>query len=131
MQAKLGTGYIISGNATKDAEYSVKGEKNTKITKFGVAVGQNEDGSTKYANCVCFGRLAEYASAITKGTPVCAIGRVETRDYNGKVYVDLICEWISYVPENSNTVVPSVGQEFSQPITPSNSDIELDDDLPF
>ena len=91
MQVSLGAGnYMMVGRATKDAE--VRQSSNDKpFTTFSLAVGKNEDGSTKYANCIAFGREAKYAALIRKGTSVMALGRIETNESGGKTYKNLVC----------------------------------------
>ena len=83
MQVSLGAGsYMIQGTSTKDAEFKITGGKNTRIATFSLAVGKNQDSTTKYANCKAFGRLADYAAHIRKGVSVAAI-IARLRQYRG------------------------------------------------
>lgn len=100
MQQRLSDGYfMISGTCTRAPELRYVGEKQSAMTKFSLAVGKNQDTTTKYANCICWRAVAVHASHIQKGDPVTAFGTIQTREYNGKEYNDFVCESIIF-PEN-------------------------------
>lgn len=145
MQFKLNDGIcMVQGTCTKDAEMVIRGEKNTHITSFSLAVGKRQDTTTIFANCKAFGRLADCTADIIKGDSVLCIGRIESREYNGKTYTDLICDWVSvagkgasqkppapaassYVPPTDN-VGPVYGKQTELRDYDAGDD---DDDLPF
>jgi hypothetical protein len=106
-QVKIGELVVVVGTATKDAECKYVGDKKTAMTTFGVAVGKNASQQTIYANCKAWRRLAEYAAGIRKGDAVMAVGQIEEREYNGKTYKTLNCDWLNY-PQTGERVVPDV-----------------------
>jgi single-strand binding family protein len=140
MQCKLSDGSVmVQGTCTKDAEFVIRGENHTHITNFSLAVGKNKDTTTIFANCKAFGRLANIAAGIRKGDSVLAVGKTKSREYNGKTYTDLLCDWIGYAGMDSET--PPIGNAPSPESNPVygqqtdlrsyNADDAADDDLPF
>ena len=125
---------IIAGTVTKDAEYKTIGDKQTPVASFSVAVNNyGEQGA--FANCKAFGeRLANYARSIKKGDAVCAIGVIEMREYNGKTYKDLNCQWINFVGVSrtqSAPMAPPVPIDETTMQSLYGSEVYDDDDLPF
>jgi single-stranded DNA-binding protein len=82
------TGSIIAGNATKDAEFKLVGEKKSPLLKISTAIGKDERGDTKYAEIAAWNRLARKLSeyGIKKGDPVTAFGSWESNTKGGKTY---------------------------------------------
>ena len=128
---------IIVGTVTKDAEYKTIGEKNTPVVTFSVAVNNyGEPGA--FANCKAFGeRLANYARNIKKGDAVCAMGAIESREYNGKTYKDLNCQWLNFVGLGSTPNTPNTPMASPPPVDDATmqslygTENDDDDDLPF
>ena len=136
MQAKAGNGVMVAGTATKDAEYKTIGEKETPLASFSLVVSARGE-TAAYANCKAFGgALASYARNIKKGDAVFAVGVLETREYNGKQYSDLNCQWLNFVGKSGAAAAPSS----TVPDAPAVSTADQisfedspddDDDLPF
>ena len=97
MRAKIGDGVMACGNATKDAEFKLLGEKNTPNCKWGMAVGKDKDDNTVFANCEAWGRLANYAANIKKGDPVLVFGQMRSREYNDKTYHTLVADFVQFI----------------------------------
>jgi hypothetical protein len=95
MQIKIGEYVFIIGAAGKDAEFKHVGEKNTALTSFSLAVGKDAEGITKWAECAAWQKVSSMASGIKKGDIVLAIGTIKTREYEGKTYNTLNCEFVS------------------------------------
>ena len=113
---------MVQGTCIKDAEFFIRGEKNTHITRFSLSIGKSKDTTTIYANCKAFGKMADIASGIKKGDSVLAIGKQQSREHNGKTYTDLMCDWIGFA-----------GQDLELPARPAphaDGD-DTDNDLPF
>lgn len=143
---------MVVGNATKTPELKKIGQWDTLKASFSLAY-KKDDGSSVYCNCAAFGRIADYACNIEKGSVVCAIGKVESRSYTGKdgtpkTWTEIVIKWMnilgeepSYLPEGFEP--PSVGSnaepEKTSPVAsqPAQSegyvDVEPEDgeDLPF
>lgn len=123
-QGKIGNMVIATGRATKDAELKYVGSKNSALCDFGLVVGEKEDGSAVFANCKAWWALGEYASRIRKGDNVCVIGKLESREYNGKTYTDLVAEWL-----NVASAEPTQKQELSPSGTPFPAGVTFEEAL--
>ena len=124
MQVASKGGVIVAGRATRDAESAYVGKNDTLRTKFSMAIGKDADGNTQYANVVAWRGLAEYARGIAKGTSVIVAGTLESRDYNGKTYTDLVADWLNYVDAEA-PAAPLQTPDGFVPLDPN------DDTLPF
>ena len=137
MQAKLSDNTcIVQGICTKEAETFIRGEKNIHITQFSLAVGKRKDTTTIFVNCKAFGRLADRISGIQKGDSVLCVGRVESREYKGKTYSDLICDWVGVAGASQNTTPPIISSPTNSAPEPPQGEQQgipygPEDDLPF
>lgn len=86
---------LVTGTVTRDAELKYVGQKQTPVCTFSLAAGKRKDTTTIFVNCQARRALSRYASLICKGDSVCAVGRVEEWEYNGKTYKSLACEWLN------------------------------------
>ena len=126
---------LVAGYAIKDAELKHVGAKNSALCECCLNVGKRKDTTTIFSNCKIWYENAYYAANIKKGDMVIAAGRLESREYNGKTYTDLICDYVDFVPK------PSEGCNGEDEPVKSDGDIrsalagdgELasDGDLPF
>lgn len=99
-QGKIGDMIIAAGVAGKDAELKRVGDSDIPVCEFGISVGKKADGSGNiFANCKAWRSLGEYASHIKKGDSVCVVGRLESREYNGKTYHTLVADWLNIAGE--------------------------------
>jgi hypothetical protein len=105
MQVKVGDSVLVAGNAVRDAEYKLVGEKNSPMCLFSLAVGKREDTTTIFVNCKAWRNNADYAAGIRKGDSVMAIGKIEEREYNDKTYKTLVADWLNYIGESAVTAV--------------------------
>ena len=84
------------GGATKDGEYKEVGEKLTPMATFSLACGKKPNSEdTRFVDCQAWQRNAAYAGSVRKGETVMAIGRLKSREYNGKTYYNLECDFVS------------------------------------
>ena len=122
--------FLATGTVTRDTECKCVGEKKTPLASFSFAAGKRQDGSTIFVDCKAWRDLARYASLATKGDAVAVVGPIEKREYNGKTYSTLVCEWMSIA-------IPSSCADATMPlpgVSSANSFGELSDcdgDLPF
>ena len=98
MQLVQGNTVIVAGMAVGEFKFGEAGEKRTPRCSFSIYLGKDKDGAGKYANCVAWGGLAQYCSGINERDTVLACGRVEEREYNGKTYRTLNCDFVVYLP---------------------------------
>lgn len=111
MYSKLQDGsFMVCGYVAKDAEMKTTQSGKT-LTKWGVSVAKTkkEDGTwdTKWTNCQAWHDVARAASCIKKGDTVLCIGRMETNEYNGKTYKNLVVEFFCKMPTGTETAVPA------------------------
>lgn len=108
---------MLCGGCSKDAELQLVGERQSRKCTVGLAVGKRDD-QVVWANVVAWHNLASILCTARKGDPVFVIGRLETREYNGKTYTDLIAEFVS---------VCSLSAVTAQPTSPQIQDGQLQD----
>ena len=130
--------WMAVGNATKDAELKYVGEKQSAMTTFSLACGKRPDTTTVFANCKAWRGVAELAAGISKGDAVCCIGKIEEREYNGKTYSTLVCEWLNVARRTGSTTASKL-DDFLSRAASAGVDVhvtdgeleESDDALPF
>lgn len=104
MQTKFSDGSVgVAGKVTKDAECKVVGDKQSHIASFSIIAGKRKDTTTIFVNCKAWHGLADYAANIKKGDFVYAIGQIKSREWQGKTYEDLDCEWLNVVGRGQAT----------------------------
>jgi len=138
MQVKAGNSVMVAGTVTKDAEYKTIGENDTPLTSFSLAVNARGEPPA-YANCKAFGGvLANYARDIKKGDAVFASGVLESREYNGKTYHDINCQWLNFVGKSGSTqtayapsAIPPIHQPEPSGFTSFDDPADDDEELPF
>lgn len=90
---KLGKSlYGVVGSVSRGAE--LRNTQNGKtFAKFFVKAGKRDDDSWIYVDCKAWGPLAGYCADLQKGDPFIGVGRIESREYEGKTYTDLVLDW--------------------------------------
>jgi hypothetical protein len=135
MQTKFSDGSVmVAGQVTKDAELKHVGEKKRPVTSFSISAGKRKDTTTIFVTIKAWGRLAHYAANAIKGDAICAIGRIESREYNGKNYDDLVCDWLNIASNDGGAFVPQAVSQKQQSIIDTDFAELQDDDgdsLPF
>lgn len=129
MQTKIGEMVIVTGSCTKDAEMRLVGDKQTPMCTFSLAVGKRQDTTTIFVNCKAWRKLAEYAQNIRKGDSVIVVGELETNEYNGKTYTNLVAEWLNFVGSGSSAELSPSGKPF--PVGVQFEEDKSDGELPF
>ena len=122
---KLQTGLIV-GRAAKDAQIFTS-KTGTVIGSVSVAAYNKPDGTTVWMTVKGFGSMGRAIASASKGDPIIAVGRVEPRDYEGKVYIDFIAEWASVGAQRIDV------RTAAPPMNSSGGFAEIEDDgeLPF
>lgn len=95
---KLQSGeFMVVGYVPKDAELKQVGQNNSSKTSFSVKASEKTlpDGKkeAQWTNCVAWHEMARICAGFKKGDVVMAVGKIETREYNGKTYKDLVVEF--------------------------------------
>ena len=102
-------------------------QKTGLIGSVSVPAYNKTDGTTVWMTVKGFGSMGRVIASASKGDPIIAVGRVESRDYEGKVYIDFIAEWASVGAQriDARTAAPSVNS------SGGFEEIQDDGELPF
>ena len=137
MYSKLSDGgFMVAGYVARDAECKTT-QSGKVLTKWGVAAAKvkKDDGNydTKWTNCQAWGDAAKAASTIKKGDTVLCIGRLETNEYEGKTYKNLVVEFFCKMPKGAEVAMPEASQSASVNADDDLSEFEdlEDGELPF
>lgn len=136
MYSKLQDGsFIVCGYVARDAEQKTTQNDKT-LTRWSVAVGKNGEGNqaqTIWTNCQAWDKAASVAAQIKKGDTVFCIGRIETNEYQGKIYKNLVCEYVSIMGKSAAPPPPASAQENISAEDDLSEFEELlsDDEVPF
>lgn len=134
------TDRLIWGEVSRDAQI-VSTKNGGFFVKFSVCAGADKNGEKKYIDCKSFLKgVASYAKDLQRGDPILAVGRMESREYEGKTYWDLnlgFCISPSVVPDMGETAaaLAQTAKAAGEPTAdgPQFAEVEDDDEgeLPF
>ena len=139
---KLQSGdFMVVGYVPKDAELKKVGQNNSSKTSFSIKASEKTlpDGKkeAQWTNCVAWHEMARICAGFKKGDFVMAVGKIESREYNGKTYKDLVVEFAvkASVPETSAGFTPASGNTAIDPADELGDLSDFDsldpDDIPF
>ena len=139
---KLQSGdFMVVGYVPKDAELKKVGNNNSSKTSFSIKASEKTlpDGKkeAQWTNCIAWHEMARICAGFKKGDVVMAVGRIESREYNGKTYKDLVVEFAvkASVPETSAGFTPASGNTAIDPADELGDLSDFDsldpDDIPF
>ena len=139
---KLQSGdFMVVGYVPKDAELKKVGQNNSSKTSFSIKASEKTlpDGKkeAQWTNCVAWHEMARICAGFKKGDFVMAVGRIESREYNGKTYKDLVVEFAvkASVSETSANFTPASGNTAIDPADELGDLSDFDsldpDDIPF
>lgn len=122
MQTKFKDGSVmVCGGCSKDAAVEYVGDDAKRVCKVGLAVGKRtpQDGGepqTVWCNVVAWHGLAQVLATARKGNQVLVIGKLKSREYEGKTYTDLIADFVSVCspPEKASEQEAKVGDPFAE-----------------
>ena len=86
------TGLVIA-KATCDGDIRVTGS-GKEVGSISVIAYHYQDGGAAFLTVKGWGRLGRELSNLVKGDTVVAAGRLESREYNGKTYTDLVADYV-------------------------------------
>ena len=134
MIGKVDSGYIASGSLSRDPE--MKTTKTGKfVTEFSLIAGKKPDGTTRFVNCKAWGDLAQATAKLHQHDAVMVSGRLDSHEYNGKTYSDLVCDWIGQsIGGGDNRSTSNSAPKYEPPASgPTFTELSDDDpsELPF
>lgn len=114
-------------------------KKGGNFVKFSMCAGQKpgtDQEEKLYIDCIAYSNgIVNYCTDLDRGDPICAIGKMQSREYEGKTYYDLKLIWI-----NSPVITPDAAPPFEAPQssgyggydgTPEFQEDADDSELPF
>lgn len=119
------TGLVIA-KATCDGDIRVTGT-GKEVGSISVRAYSRKDGTAAFLTIKGWGKLARQLSVMVKGDTIVAAGRIETREYNGKTYTDLVADYIfpseaAQAPQKNFPIhggaVPVSGDDFQEEVNP-------------
>lgn len=139
---KLQSGdFMVVGYVPKDAELKKVGQNNSSKTSFSIKASEKTlpDGKkeAQWTNCVAWHEMARICAGFKKGDVVMAVGKIESREYNGKTYKDLVVEFAvkASALETSAGFTPASGNTAIDPADELGDLSDFDsldpDDIPF
>jgi single-strand DNA-binding protein len=112
----------VMGHAGRDPEFKTTAN-GKEMCKFSIAVSQGRDKPTDWFNVTCFGNQAVWAQEqVKKGGLTMAIGRMTSREYEGKTYWEVIANRVLTFEKRDAQVVQQV---------PGSEVIFNESDVPF
>jgi single-strand DNA-binding protein len=126
---------MIAGTVGRDAEL-----RNTQggdaVLSFSVAVdnGKDKNGNKREAtwfDCSIWGKRAQSLSSyITKGTKIALSGAVSTREHNGKAYLQLRVNDLTFQGSGSSMPAQEASHQ-SMPVSSASGYDDMNDSIPF
>lgn len=102
--------FLVIGYVARDAEMKTTQSGKT-MTRWSVAAAKAKtaDGKyeTKWTSCQAWHDAARAAASIRKGDTVLCAGRMESHEYEGKTYKDLIVDFFCKMPTGAQIPVAS------------------------
>lgn len=133
MYSKLQDGsFIIVGTLPSDAEYKQVGQNSSSLTKFGVKVGEqpstnaDQKPTAIWSNCECWHSVAKVAMDLKKGDVVLCVGKIKENEHGGKVYKNLVCEFVLKMSTESPLAQNNSSSDLSSYNALSNDDNPFD-----
>lgn len=126
---KLGdNSYGVTGTVSRAPQ--VKTTKTGKTyVQFSVYAGKRDDDSKIYVNCRAWQPLAGFCVDLQQRDNIFCIGRIETYEWEGKEYSNLILDWF-----NAPAIAPDTAEHMTADGAgkePEWKDDDSDGDLPF
>ena len=123
--------FLATGTLSRDAKFQYVGDKQTPKTSFSLIAGKRKDTTTIFLDCDCWRSLALATAHGAKGDCAAVIGRIEERDWNGKIYKNLVCEWANIAAEASEAVLSAPLPDVAKAASSYTDFDDADGDLPF
>ncbi len=128
-------GFMLAcGRLAKNAEYKQVGVNQSSLCRFSIRVGDVASGdggkTAKWLDCVCWHKLAKYASGLEKGDTVLVCGILKDASYTSKKTGEFIkkseldCEFVTVQQDPPD--MGDTGSDFI--VTCDDND---DSELPF
>lgn len=118
---------LLAGRAAKDGEMLVTRSGN-EVGSVSVPAYEKSDGTTAWLTVKGWGHWAKVVASARKGDAILAVGRIDSRDYEGRTYNDLVVDYVCVSHSTAGTAAASSGVPAS---ADDFAEIEDDGELPF
>ena len=105
------TGLVIA-RATCDGDIRIT-SSGKEVGSISVRAYGRKDGTAAFLTVKGWGKLARQLSVMVKGDRVIAAGRLESREYSGKTYTDLVADYVWPTVKESHFPIQSGGVNVS------------------
>lgn len=129
MIGKVDSGYIASGSISRDPEMKTT-TTGKYVSEFSIIAGKKPDGTTRFVNCKAWGDLAKAVAVLHKGDTVFVSGRLDSHEYNGKTYSEIVCDWIGQSIGGCSPATHGSAPT-AQPAEPTFTELADESELPF
>lgn len=120
---KIPTG-LLAGRAAKDGDIHATNSGKT-VGSVSVPAYSNADGTTVWLTVKGWGHWARLLANCRKGDAIIAAGRIESREYNGQTYNDLVADYVCVSSSGDASAPPAYA-------APGGfAEMEDDGDFPF
>lgn len=123
---KRSTG-LFAGLAAQDGELRSTKSGGKNYGSVSVRAFNRADGSAAFMTLKSFhNETAELIAALRKGDRILAAGVVETREYNGKTYTDMLVDFLipaDMMPAGSTSAAAASADNGFAPLDPDDSDL--------
>lgn len=129
---------LVAGEVSRKPQMR-ETKKGGNFVKFSMCAGAKpgtDQDEKLYIDCIAYSNgIVNYCADLDRGDPICAIGKMQSREYEGKTYYDLKLIWI-----NSPVITPDAVPPFEAPQssgyggydgTPEFQEDADDSELPF
>ena len=101
---------LVAGEVSRKAQVR-ETKKGGSFVKFSMCAGAKpgtDQEEKLYIDCIAYSNgIVNYCADLDRGDPICAIGKMQSREYEGKTYYDLKLIWI-----NSPVITPDSAPPF-------------------
>lgn len=115
---------LIAGRVARDGEIFAT-RSGSSVGSASVPAYDRPDGTTAWITVKGFGHWAHLVASAQKGDSILALGRIESRDYEGKTYTDLVVDYVCVA------AAASARSEASGVANNGFAEITDDGELPF
>lgn len=122
---KQSTG-LLAGQVARDGEMLVT-RTGKKVGSVSVPAYNKQDGTTAWLTVKGWGRWADVVASALKGDSILAVGRIDSKEYNGRIFNDLVADFVCVFSSGERTGIAS-GVSVS---ADDFNEIEDDGNLPF
>lgn len=119
---------LLAGRVARDGELLTT-QSGKEIGSASVPAYNQKDGTTAWLTVKGWGHWARVVASARKGDSLLAVGRIDSREYNGKIYNDLVADYV-FISRSGGQ--PAAASTSGVNVSAADfGEVEDDGDLPF